>query len=418
MVDFAYPMKMGVSNSMPGLFLVPLIMPGQAPSFVDFMFIRAVVVGVFIFLIVNRLNSLQPRASMVSFIGALGLVLIFWGSEWSYTLLISSFVPALGIALATLAMAKGEASRNGVYLIFALIAISKAPIAGVAVLTLIFMTFSKRWRPQPLIFFTAGLASFATLITWLTAARGVAANESTFSFMGLGVTQGPDQTLFSWRLFDWAASFTALPGWIVDYSATAVKANIEFMSPAVLVVVSAVSIAWVLGKYFLAYALLRKRALGPFMDKLGPIDIWVLFALVSFMFVRNGKEILWIGHQAHAFILVAIPTSILAIQWLLTKKDFLEHTLLKRWVVVATVFSIGIISSTSPMFSRLQSESAVSFERAYIEYRQLDVSDSFISSEFGTYSRLQVIAAITESKFRFNRGLNSSSQVDQFLVDP
>lgn len=420
-VNFAVPMHMGATNSMPSLFLVPLANPLASPDFLDFIALRAWVVLLFTFLILRRMLHFSTDTGSRGFrlATALGLVLLIWGGEWAYAMMISSFVPAIGLALITLSILSGSKRPTTIFILFSLVAIAKAPIIAVSLLTLGFLAYSKSWRPDPLTFIQSAVIIFGSVVTWILSPKGTSSSDTAFSLMGLGYKH--DETGFevSLRLFDWAASFTGLTGWIVDYPMSFLYSTMFSGTRILLVSATAFSIIWLLSKYFFSFLFLRRKLFGADYSTLGPLDVWAAGALFSILFVRNGES-LSLGHQAHSFILMSVPISILAAYYLLTQKTKIIATKqnLGAVALVATVCALGVVSASSPMVSRGSSYGAVSLSQALEEYSEMELSGGVIDPDPIQYSRLQVIAAITNSKLLYMQDASPPSQVDRFLVHP
>jgi hypothetical protein len=420
-VNFAIPMAMGALNSMPSMFLVPLANPFIAPDFLDFIALRAFVVMLFIFLVLRRISSLLPESKTRSsrLFGVLGLVLLIWGAEWAYVMLISSFVPAIGLALITLSILKERRNPKTVFILFSLVAVAKAPIVGISLLTLLFLATSRKWNPGLVTLAQSGAIIFASLITWVLSPKGLSSTDADFSFMGLGYRETESGVSISWRLFDWAYSFTSLAGWIVDYPMTFVYSTMFSGSRGVLIGATALSFIWLISKYFLSYLLLRSQLVFDKSRTIGPLDIWVLGALVSILFVRNGES-LSLGHQAHSFILLSVPISILFAHLVLTRKKLplIQERGAQTIVIVVALCLSGIWASSHTVFNRSYSASAISLNNALEEYSNLEIINGTIVTDPTVYSRLQVIAAITNSKLEFLSNPASPSQVDNFLIPP
>lgn len=420
-VNFAVPMHMGATNSMPSLFLVPLANPLASPDFLDFIELRAWVVLLFTFLILRRMLhfSTDTGSRGLRLASALGLVLLIWGGEWAYTMLISSFVPAIGLALITLSILTGSRRPNTVFLLFSLVAIAKAPIIAISLLTLGFLAYSKHWRPRRLTLTGSGLIISGSLATWIFSPKGLSSNDTAFSVMGLGYKNTDSGLEIYWRLFDWAASFTGLPGWVPDYPMNLVASTVTSGSRILLVAATAITIMWLISKYFLSYLLVRRILRSVSSSNMAPIDIWVIGALFSFLFVRNG-EILWVGHQSHSFILLSVPISILTAYYVLTQKTKLipPKQNVGAITLVATVCVLGVVSASNPIAVRSSSYSAISLSQALKEYSEMELISGVILPDPIQYSRLQVIAAITNSELDYLQDANPPSVVDSFLVYP
>jgi hypothetical protein len=420
-VNFATPMAMGVSNSMPSMFLVPLANPFTTPDFVDFIALRAFAVMLFVFLVLRRISRFLPESSTrrSRLFGALGLVLLVWGAEWAYTMLISSFVPAIGLALITLSMLTGSRSRKTIFVLFSMVAVAKAPIVGISLLTLVFLASSKKWNPGLVTLAQSGTLIFASLITWLLSLKGPSSNNVAFSFMGFGYGDTESGVSISWRLYDWATSFTGLAGWIIDYPMTFIYSTMFFGSSGVLIAATALSFIWLISKYFLSYLLVRRQLLFDKSCNLGPLDIWVLGALASILFVRNGES-LSLGHQAHSFILLSVPISILFAHLVLTRKKLplIQSRSARTIAIVTALCLLGLAASSNPVINRTYSASAITLNNALQEYSNLEIIEGTIVADPTRYSRLQVIAAITNSKLEYLPNAIAYSQVDNFLVPP
>lgn len=420
-VNFAVPMHMGATNSMPSLFLVPLANPLASPDFLDFIELRAWVVLLFTFLILRRMLhfSTDTGSRGLRLASALGLVLLIWGGEWAYTMLISSFVPAIGLALITLSILSGGNRRSTLFILFSLVAIAKAPIIAVSILTLGFLAYSKHWRPDPLTFFQSGVIILGSIVTWLLSPKGTSSSDTAFSLMGLGYKNTESGFEISLRLFDWAASFTGLAGWIVDYPMSFLYSTMFSGTRIFLVSATAFSIIWLFSKYFFSFLLLRRKLFRTNSSTLSPLDVWAAGALFSILFVRNGES-LSLGHQAHSFILLSVPISILAAYYLLTQKTKLIPTKQNVGAItlVATVCVLGVVSASNPIAGRSSSYSAISLGQALKEYSEMELSSGGILPDPIQYSRLQVIAAITNSELDYLQDASPPSQVDNFLVYP
>jgi hypothetical protein len=400
---------------------VPLANPFDSPQFLEFVALRAWTVLIFVFLLLRRviLVSKGSRAIAARIIGALGLVLVIWGAEWAYTMLISSYVPAIGLALITFALLEDRRSPTNFYIIFTLIAVAKAPIIAISLLTLLFLGLAKRWRPNLFTFILSITLIFASVATWIFGPRGPSSNDTAFSFMGVSLDNSGAGLEISWELYEWAASFTRLAGWIPDYSMNLAESTIASAPRPLVFLLTAVSVIWLLLKYFTVYFVSRNYAFGWNFSNIGPLDVWALGTLISILFVRNGES-LSLGHQAHSFILLAVPTSILAAHYLTTTKK--QLLVLKRrqasLAIAATVFVLGLGSASSPITNRTASESAISLSQAKQEFSEIRLNGEFIEPDPARYSRLQVIAALTNSKLAYIPNAISYSQGDRFIIHP
>lgn len=420
-VDFAVPMHMGITNSMPSLFLVSLVNPFTSPIFLDFMALRAWFVLLFAFLILKRISSYPGVGgnSKLRLASALGLVLLIWGGEWAYTMLISSFIPAIGLALIVLSLLSGSRNPSTIFLLFSLVAVSKAPIIAISLLTLAFLATSKVWRPSLATFVFSVTIISGSLVTWLLGAKGPSSDDTAFSIIGFSFHSSDSGLIISSRLFDWAASFTGLSGWIVDYPMSLVNSFIFSGSRILLVSLTALAITWMFSKYFLTYYFVRRKLSVTNSRNLAPLDIWVAGAFFSIIFVRNGES-LTLGHQSHAFILLSVPLSILVAHYLLTQKTKLiaSKQNLGTFTLVTLLCLLGLVSTSSPMTYRHSSLSAISLSQALHEHSQMNLVDGALPPDRTRYSRLQVIAAITNTKFAYSQHADTPSQVDRFLVYP
>lgn len=154
-------------------------------------------------------------------------------------------------------------------------------------------------------------------------------------------------------------------------------------------------------------------------SNLGPLDIWALGSLVSILFVRNGES-LSLGHQSHSFILLSIPISILFTHLVLTRKELpLIQRRSARTIAIVTILCLsGLVASSNPVINRTFSASAISLNNALEEYSNLEIIEGTIVADPTRYSRLQVIAAITNSKLEYIPNAIAYSQVDNFLIPP
>jgi hypothetical protein len=421
-VNFATPMQMGAANSMPSLFLVPLVNPLTSPDFVDFIALRAWLVLIFTFLILRKVLGFARKAgaSRTRLAGALALPLLMWGSEWAYMMLISSFVPAIALALITLSLLSANRAPNTVFLMFSLVAVAKAPIIAISLLTLVFLATSKIWKPTKGTFILSGLIIGVSIFTWVVSPKGVSSSDTAYSVMGLGYLETDFGSGISLSLYDWASSFTSLAGWLVDYPMSLLNSVMFSGSKALLITATAFSIIWLFTKYFLSYLFFRRLSFGNGSRNLGPLDVWAAGALFSTIFVRNGEE-MELGHQAHSFILLSVPISILAVSSLLNQKSSKLVSARKNVFTVTFVTSLFLLSIVSPsnlLLQRASSHSATSLADALKEYSKTEISGGFIPSDVTNYSRLQVIAAITNSKLVYLQDANPPSQVDRFLIYP
>jgi hypothetical protein len=334
-------------------------------------------------------------------------------------MLISSYVPAIGLALITFALLEDRRSPTNFYIIFTLIAVAKAPIIAISLLTLLFLGLAKRWRPNLFTFILSITLIFASVATWIFGPRGPSSNDTAFSFMGVSLDNSGAGLEISWELYEWAASFTRLAGWIPDYSMNLAESTIASAPRPLVFLLTAVSVIWLLLKYFTVYFVSRNYAFGWNFSNIGPLDVWALGTLISILFVRNGES-LSLGHQAHSFILLAVPTSILAAHYLTTTKK--QLLVLKRrqasLAIAATVFVLGLGSASSPITNRTASESAISLSQAKQEFSEIRLNGEFIEPDPARYSRLQVIAALTNSKLAYIPNAISYSQGDRFIIHP
>lgn len=420
-VNFAEPMLMGVANSIPSLFLVPLASPFTSPDFLDFIELRALIVFLFTFLIVKKVAHFTKAAasSQLLVTCALGFILIIWGGEWVYAFLISSYVPAIGLALITLSLLRGEKSPTIFFILFTLVAVAKAPIIGISLFTLLFMAFTKQWRPSPSVMAISGTLILVSITTWIFAEKGFSAANSAFSVLGLGLDPSGGQLSISWHPLEWALSFTGAAGWINDYPMSWVKANMFSVSRPILIAFTALSMIWLLMKYFVSYFLVRSQLSKKFSSRLNPLDIWAGGALISTFFIRNGESHS-LGHQAHAFILLSVPVSILYAHHIISRRPkFLERMGGVGAVLVSvSLFISGLWAASNPVALRAESYSAISLKQAQKEFSELQLIGEFINSDPSDYSRRQVIAAITGSRLSYIQNPNPISQVDNFLVFP
>jgi hypothetical protein len=418
-VDFAVPMQMGITNSMPSLFLVSLANPFTSPIFLDFIALRAWLVLLFTFLILKRISNYPgvSGSSKLRLASALGLVLLIWGGEWAYTMLISSFIPAIGLALIALSLLSGSRNPPTIFLLFSLVAVSKAPIIAISLLTLVFLTSAKIWRPSLATFVYSLAIISGSVATWFLGPKGPSSNDTAFSVTGFSLNSSEPGLVISSRLFDWAASFTGLAGWMVDYPMSLLNSVIFSGSRTLLISATALSITWMLSKYFLTYFFVRRNLPKTISRNLAPLDIWAAGALFSILFVRNGES-LTLGHQAHAFILLSVPLSILVAHYLLTHKTKIipRKKNLGTLTLVTLLCLLGLVSTSSPMTYRASSTSAISLSQALYEHSEKNLDDGALPTDRTRYSRLQVIAAITNTKFAFSPHTDTPSQVDKFLV--
>jgi len=87
--------------------------------------------------------------------------------------------------------------------------------------------------------------------------------------------------------------------------------------------------------------------------------------------------------------------------------------------IAATVFLLGLGSATSPLTDRTVSESAISLSQAKKEFSEIRLIGEIIQPDpYRYYSRLQVIAALTNSKLAYIPNAIPISQVDRFIVHP
>ena len=417
-VDFSVPLTMGATNSLSSLFLAPLASPFHQITFLDIMLTRALFVNLFVFLIIRRLASGQPSQEVWLLTLSIGAALIIWGPEWSYTMMISSFVPAIGLALVALSMIHKEWSKDEIFWLFTIVGLSKAPIVAVSILTLMFLVFSRRWRPKWYTVLASGTLGVLSLMTWLLAPRGAINYETTFSVFGIWVEREPSFTI-TLRAYDFAASFAALGGWIADYPTKLINVGLPDWDFPVQVAFIAFSIVWMLVKYFLVYGVVRAK----YERQVFPLDIWVLGSAVSILVVRNGQDLV-LSHQAHAFVLTAIPTSLLAVSYWCNiwnsgsdgKVKRRLQTTISRVSLAAIVLSLGFGAGTSNWYFRQQSDSAISLQEAQASFEILQLSeDNFIVGSSLPYEKLQVIASLSGSKLE-NRNPAEVSIVDVFLI--
>lgn len=113
---------------------------------------------------------------------------------------------------------------------------------------------------------------------------------------------------------------------------------------------------------------------------------------------------------------MAVPASVLFLSWVVSDRASLLNGVVVRKIVVLALVVSGVLSSTSPLLVRQQSESAVMLSQAYHEQRQLAPADKGLSSQDPSYGRMQVISAIIGTKLNYDPASRGSSQVDDFLV--
>lgn len=416
-LDFAFPMEMGLANTLSSLFLVPLTLPIGSAQFLDFIFLRAFLVFFFTFLILKRFLCLCTNLRFQILIVGLGASLFIWGAEWAYVMLVSSFTPAIGLAIASISIVEGRRQPNALVLIFMLVGLCKAPILAVSLITILYLLMSKNWRPSHS--FTLLTLSLLTLsvFSWIHAPKGLLASDTKFTFLGFGVSSYRGQTLLSFQFKEWVESFSALSGWVPDYTNVMVG-NFLYPLPAAFKVLGTVFfIFWVAFKYFLLYSIVRMLLFRHSGIGIQPLDVWIIACAVSIVFVRNGEESLWLGHQSHAFILSAIPSSVFALG-LVIKSERMIATIPSsfRMLLATLLVVLGTLSSTSAIGSRTVSESAITLRQANRELAKLEIKEGFIIANNENYGRLQTIAAIMNKKFLFQLDGAQTSVANKFVV--
>jgi hypothetical protein len=416
-LDFAVPMEMGLANTLSSLFLVPLTLPIGSAEFLDFIFLRGFLVFFFTFLILKRFLYLCDNLRFQFLIGGLGALLFIWGAEWAYVMLVSSFAPAIGLAIASMSIVEGRRQPNALVLIFMLIGLCKAPILAVSLVTILYLLISKSWRPSHSFTLLALSLLSLSVFSWIHAPKGLLAGDTKFTFLGFGISSHRGQLLFSFQFKEWVESFSALSGWVPDYTNVMVG-NFLYPLPAAFKVLGTFFfIFWVAFKYFLLYGIVRMLLFRHNRIGLQPLDIWIITCAVSIVFVRNGEESLWLGHQAHAFILSAIPSSVFALGLVVKSAKIIDKIPSSFRMLLATLLVVlGALSSTSAIGSRTVSESAITLRQANRELAELEIKDGFIIANNENYGRLQTIAAIANKKFLFQLDGTQTSVANKFVV--
>lgn len=416
-LDFAFPMEMGLANTLPSLFLVPLTLPIGSAEFLDFIFLRGFLVFFFTFLILKRFLCLCTNLYFQVLIGGLGALLFIWGAEWAYVMLVSSFTPAIGLVIASISIVEGRRQPNALVLIFMLVGLCKAPILAVSLVTILYLLLSKNWRPSHSFTLLALSLLSLSVFSWIHAPKGLLASDTKFTFLGFGVNSHRGQPLLSFQFKEWVESFSALSGWVPDYTNVMVG-NFLYPLPAAFKVLGTIFfIFWVAFKYFLLYGIVRMLLFRHSGIGLQPLDVWIIACAVSIVFVRNGEESLWLGHQAHAFILSAIPSSVFALGLVIKSERMIETIPSSFRMLLATLLVVlGTLSSTSTIGSRTVSESAITLRQANRELAELEIKEGFIIANNENYGRLQTIAAIMNKKFLFQLDGTQTSVANKFVV--
>jgi hypothetical protein len=303
-VPTMWPEAMGVANNLPGVAI------SQTAVLHPTMNLEIAIQVKFALLLITMVMALKPSKDfnlikLFSFVGGLSLCLILFSGEIGSSLLLSSFwyVIILFTLLAGLFHLFLIDDRTIILLLILLIAAkSQLILIPLLVMFLMYKWDSSKFKDWKIGLFFLGL--ILNIVVWITGPKSSGGDLGFPTFLDIR----PRKLDGGWQI-DFSGilrSNDLLVGWYSGFELSLIT-SVTKSNPQIWIV-----ILLLITKIYLPYYFLRKRVR---MDSrhLMLMDVYMITSLFSWLFIRNGGHA---GHQAHAFLLAPLVTTIFILFWI------------------------------------------------------------------------------------------------------
>jgi hypothetical protein len=328
-----YPFEMAANHLLPSAVLASIGFIAPHPNMMLFVEIRYLLIIVFISHFFIQLHRIIQPKNLFNFTIVVISLLMIYGDEISYNLIVSSFVYIFVLFQIIILILRKEKNEKELLFFTIFLIASKAPvfyIAGAMGLYYWYHFKSKRFHPVVL---TAGLITLCNLVSWAILPPPVAPGAGGFNLMNpLNMKDlFSFGAIYGWTMVDnfkHVLSYLFAPidfsGFGGNYPSLMELFELRWKSIAALSVV----IIYILVKYYAVFWLGWKKLyynMGIRSIEMKGLLLYMGVSLMGWIFVRNDGLI---AHQAHAYFFSAMVSMTFAI--ILVSNE-------KKWYVVIPI---------------------------------------------------------------------------------